>query len=62
MNIQQEAMKNIQRLQQDLARAETLTGEDKALAMQEYEKNITRSKEEFDYNMRSVIADGQTEL
>jgi len=62
MNIQQEAMQNIQRLQQDLARAEMLTGEDKALAMQEYEKNMTRSKEEFDYKMRSVIADGQTEL
>jgi hypothetical protein len=57
MNIQQEAMRNIQRLQQDLARAEMLTGEDKALAMQEYEKNMTRSKEEFDYKMRSVIAD-----
>lgn len=62
MNIQQEAMQNIQRLQQDLARAEMLTGEDKALAMQEYEKNMTRSKEEFDYKMRSVIADWQTEL
>lgn len=62
MNIQQEAMKNIQRLQQDLARAEMLTGEDKALAMQEYEKNMTRSKEEFDYKMRSVIAEWQSEL
>jgi hypothetical protein len=57
MNIQQEAMQNIQRLQQDLARAEMLTGEDKALAMQEYEKNMTRSKEDFDYKMRSVIAE-----
>lgn len=62
MNIQQESMKTIQRLQQDLARAEMLTGEDKALAMQEYDKNMTRAKEEFDYKMRSVVAEWQTEL
>lgn len=62
MNIQQESMKTIQRLQQDLARAEMLTWEDKALAMQEYDKNMTRAKEEFDYKMRSVVADWQTEL
>lgn len=62
MNIQQESLKNIQRLQQDLARAEMLTWEDKALAMQEYEKNMTRAKEDFDYKMRSVIAEWNTEL
>ncbi len=62
MEVQNQAMQNIQRLQQDLARAEMLTGEDKALAMQEYEKNMKRHKEEFDYNMRSVISEWQAEL
>lgn len=62
LEVQNKAMQNIQRLQQELARAEMLTWEDKALAMQEYEKNMKRAKEEFDYKMRSVVADWQTEL
>lgn len=61
-NIHQEAMRNIQRLQSDLARAESLSGEDKALAMKEYETNLKRHKEAFDYDMRSVMDQSNAEL
>ena len=55
-------MRNIQRLQSDLARAESLSGEDKALAMKEYETNLKRHKEAFDYDMRSVMDHSNAEL
>lgn len=60
--VQRQAMQNIQRLQQDLARVESLAWEDKALAMQEYEKNMKRAKEDFDYAMRDVISQSSADL
>ena len=60
--IQEESDRTIARLKSDFARAESLTGDEKDMAIQAFSEGIARAKEQFDYDMRDVVAEGNIEL
>jgi hypothetical protein len=61
-NIRQDSDRMIGRLQEMLQRAETATEEDKAQIMQDFNTEVARARENFEYNMRDVMDSARVEV
>lgn len=54
-NIKQDALRNVQRLQAQKERALQATQEDREVLLQEYNRNLERVKEDFNFQMRDLM-------
>lgn len=52
----------ISRLQEQLARAEQYTGEDKAQVLDDFNRQLGRVKEDFEFQMRDLMDVGKIEV